>query len=189
MALPKTDVVSEEMYRRLALGDPQGLLELYHGRLRERPGMSVSHGRVLDFLLAQLYLQVDRTQFRLRAQHARLRISSNTYYVPDLAVIPTAIEEALFANPHSLDAYTDPLPLVVEIWSPSTGNYDVNEKLADYQRRGDREIWRIHHYERTVTAWRRQPDGTYVEIVFRDGSVQPPSQPGITIDLAALFEG
>jgi Uma2 family endonuclease len=43
-----------------------------------------------------------------------------------------------------LELYVEPLPLVVEVWSPSTGQYDVDEKLPEYQRRGDLEIWRFH---------------------------------------------
>ncbi len=35
------------------------------------------------------------------------------------------------------------------------GRVDVESKLPDYRRRGDLEVWRIHPYERTLTAWRR----------------------------------
>lgn len=188
MALASAEQITEETYRRLALGDPQGLLELHHGQLRERPGMSVAHGRAMHLLLAQLYAQLDANQYALRTQHARLRISSETYYIPDIAIIPLTLEQALLANPRSLDAYPEPLPLVIEIWSPSTGDYDVNEKLAEYQRRGDLEIWRVHPYERTLTVWRRQPNGVYDETSYRDGIVHPASLPGVAIDLAALFE-
>jgi Uma2 family endonuclease len=186
MALTSTDHVTEETYRRLALGNTR--LELHRGQLREKPGMSVEHGSVEDNLLAQLYGQLDRSKYRLRANFAKLRRSSDTYYIPDVTVIPAALVQALFESPRSLDAYPDPLPLVVEIWSPSTGDYDIHAKLPDYQHRGDREIWYIHPYERTLTAWRREPDGTYVETVFRDGLVQPSSLPGVAIDLAALFK-
>lgn len=102
-------------------------------------------------------------------------------------VIPTAFVQALRERPGSLDAYADPLPLVVEIWSPSTAGYDINEKLPDYQRRGDLEIWRVHPCERTLTAWRRRPDGTYTEAVYRGGIVRPESLPGVSIDLDVLF--
>ncbi len=98
------------------------------------------------------------------------------------------MRQALSEHPCSLDAYPDALPLVAEIGSPSTGGYDVSEKLRDYQSRGDLEIWRVHPYERTVTAWRRQSDGTYVETTYRDGVVRPTSLPGVVIALEALFE-
>jgi Uma2 family endonuclease len=101
--------------------------------------------------------------------------------------MPTALEQTLRERPGSLDAYSEPLPLVVEIWSPSTGDYDINQKLPGYQQRGDLEIWRIHPYERTLTVWRRQPTGAYAETVYRGGVVPVASLPGVTIDLDALF--
>jgi Uma2 family endonuclease len=149
--------------------------------------MSVEHGDVMDLLVEQLRNQLDRSKYRVRTHHARLRRSEDTYYVPDVAVIPTAFVQALRERPGSLDAYADPLPLVAEIWSPSTGGYDINEKLPDYQRRGDREIWRVHPYERTLTAWPRRPDGTYTESVSRGRIMRPESLPGVAIDLDALF--
>ena len=180
-----TTPVSEATYRRLALGNTQ--LELHHGQLREKPGMSVEHNDVWDRLLRQLYRQLDPEEYRLRANFGRLRRSADTYYIPDVMVIPTAMVRALREHPGSLDAYSDPLPLVVEIWSPSTGGYDIRAKLPDYQQRGDLEIWFIHPCERTLTSWCRQPDGTYIETMHRGGTVRPASLLGVTIDLDALF--
>ena len=77
---------------------------------------------------------------------------------------------------------------MVEVWSPSTGDYDVDAKLPVYQQRGDLEIWRIHPYERTLTTWRRQPDGSYEETLHRDGTITPVALPGVTIDLGALLD-
>ncbi len=188
MAVTTTEKMSEEAYRRFALGDTKGQWELVHGQLREKPGMSVTHGGVMINLVEMLLGQLDRTEYRLRTNHARLRRSSDTYYVPDIVVIPTAIVQALIKDPGSLDAYPEPLPLVVEIWSPSTGDYDVKAKLPDYQHRGDAEIWYVHPYERTLTAWHRQPDGAYAESVYRDGTVRPESLPNVVIDFDTLFE-
>ncbi len=187
MALTKTDYVSEAEYRRLALGNAPGAVELYRGRLRERPGMSVEHGDIMVLLTAMIHNQLDRREFKVRVQHARLRLSSQTYYIPDLAVVPTSLEHTLRVRPGTLDAYPEPLPLVVEIWSPSTGDYDINEKLQDYQQRGDLEIWRVHPYERSLTAWRRQPNGEYAETVYREGIVQPAFLPSVEVDLEELF--
>jgi Uma2 family endonuclease len=82
----------------------------------------------------------------------------------------------------------DPLPLVVEVWSPSTGGYDVDAKLPIYQQRGDLEIWRIHPFERTVTAWRRQANGSYTETIYREGILAPVALPGVSITLDELFD-
>jgi Uma2 family endonuclease len=85
------------------------------------------------------------------------------------------------------NAYTEALPLVVEIWSPSTGDYDIAAKLPLYRQRGDQEIWFLHPYERTLTAWRRQPDGSYAEDFYPGGIVPVAALPGLTIDLDALL--
>jgi Uma2 family endonuclease len=187
MAITGADRMTEAEYRTFALGDTAGQWELIRGQLREKPGMSVVHRVVIMRLLELLLLQLDRREYRLSTTHARLRRSADTYYVPDLAVIPAAFEEALLAQPGSLDAFAEPLPLVVEVWSPSTGRYDIIEKLPDYQDRGDHEIWYIHPYQRTLTAWRRLPDGTYDETVYRGGIVRPAALPNVSIDLDALL--
>jgi Uma2 family endonuclease len=186
MAITTSTPVTEETYREIALGDPKW--ELHHGLLREKPGMSVAHAHVIDRLQRQLYRQLREHEYRLRSNHARLRISAETYHVPDIAVIPTAMAQAMYEQPNMLDAYCDPLPLVIEVWSPPTGAFDVDEKLAGYQRRGDREIWFVHPYERTLTAWRRQSGGTYARTDYNSGMVRPESLPGVAIDLEALFE-
>ncbi len=95
-----------------------------------------------------------------------------------------------FANdPRAFNAFAEPLPLVVEVWSPSTGAYDFEAKRQGYRERGDPEIWFIQPYERTLTAWRRQPDGSYTEETHRGGPVPVASLPGVVIDLDALLDG
>ncbi|GIW03709.1 MAG: hypothetical protein KatS3mg059_0329 [Thermomicrobiales bacterium] len=42
-------------------------------------------------------------------------------------------------------------------------------------------------YERTLTAWRRQPDGTYTTQTYHGGIIRPAELPGVTVDLDALF--
>ena len=88
-----------------------------------------------------------------------------------------------------LEVYDQPLPFVAEVWSRSTGDYDIAVKLAVYQQRGDLEIWYMHPYERTLTARRRQSDGSYSEDRYTGGVVPVLSLPGVTIDLDALLDG
>jgi Uma2 family endonuclease len=181
--------MTEEEFRAFSLGDDAGHWELVRGALREKPPITAKHGGAIDHLLAVLYAQLDRNEFRIRTTHARLRRSADTYYIPDIAVIPTALVQALLDHPDvTLDAYPESLPLVIEIWAPSTGRYDIRDKLPDYQARGDREIWYVHPYERTLTAWRRQPNRTYKETIYRSGVVRSESLPSVAFDLEALIE-
>lgn len=85
-----------------------------------------------------------------------------------------------------MEIYDAPLALGVEVWSPSTGDYDIDARLSEYQERGDREIWRLRPFEQTLTTWRRRDDGGYDEHKYRRGTVMVGSQPGITVDLHLL---
>lgn len=179
--------VSEQDYWELALNDPDHHWELWDGVLVEKPLMSVEHNDVAFYLGHLLQSQLDRRVFRVNVNGDRARHSPRGYYIPDVIVIPVAYQQAL--DPRALGTYAEPLPFVAEIWSPSTGDYDIAAKLPAYRARGDAEIWFIQPYERTLTAWRRQPDGTYEEDHYRGGIISVASLPGVSIDLDALLDG
>ena len=181
--------ISEQTYRQVALEDPKGHWELVCGHLRSKPDMTIEHNDTMSRLARGLILQLHELEYDVRTNAGRLRVSSGSYYVPDVCVIPHAfVAQKRREAPRQLEVYDEPMPLVVEVWSPSTGDYDVEEKLREYQRRGDREIWRIHPYERTLTRWQRQPDGSYYESLIRSGAVQPVALPTVSIDLDSLFD-
>jgi Uma2 family endonuclease len=185
--MPVEQLISEEAYLRFVLSGVEGSWELHDGRLVEKPAMTFRHGQIPMLLGHFLLSQLDRAQFQVVSE-LRVRRSSATVFVPDLMVVPAAYSEEIRDRP-VLAIFSDPLPLVVEVWSPSTGDYDVDAKLPVYQQRGDLEIWRIHPYERTLTAWRRQPNGSYQETIHREGVVKPAALPGVAIDLGPLFDG
>ncbi|MEJ7763669.1 MAG: Uma2 family endonuclease [Thermomicrobiales bacterium] len=178
-------VVEEASYQRVARLDPDGQWELHEGQLREKSSMSAEHNDLMAHLGLLIGVHLPRDRYRLRINAGRLRAGEAVTYIPDLAIIPTDIEAT--QRGRGLEVYDQPLPLVVEIRSPSTGGYDVNTKLPAYRTRGDLEIWRVHPAQRTVTVWRRRSDGTYDETVARDGALTVASVPGVTIDLATLF--
>ena len=178
--------VSQRSYEHAVLENPNGRWELHHGKLREKPSMSWEHGEAMFRLGHLLALQLDRRQFRVRVNHGQVRRSAESYYVTDVLVAPTSIGASLRGRP--LEVFAEPLPLVVEVWSPATGAYDIDQKIPEYQARGDQEIWRLHPYDRTLTVWRRRSDGTYEEQRYDHGVVEIRSLPGVRIELGALFE-
>jgi Uma2 family endonuclease len=180
--------ISGEAYERLALAEPDRKWELRDGVLREKPGMTAAHNRLEMELGFMLMSQLDRPDYHVRVDSGRVRRPGATYFIPDVFVVPTGYVTPLLDQQDLLEVYDQPLPLVVEVWSRSTGDYDVEEKLAGYRQRGDLEIWGIHPYERMLTAWCRRPDGSYEETIYRKGIVRPTALPGVEIDLAALFE-
>ena len=181
--------ISFETYKRVALEDDDALWELDGGRLRRKPAMTIEHDGAAWRLIVQLVRQLAEDRF-LVSHAARVRISSGSFYIPDLCVIPVTLERRIRRErPGELAVLDEPLPLVVEVWSPSTGDYDVEVKLREYQLRGDWEIWRLHPDERTLTAWRRQADGSYIETRYSGAAViEPSALPGVRLALAPLFE-
>ncbi len=179
--------VSERTYQQVVLEDPEGHWELHQGRLREKLSMTFAHNDLMFELGHLLRVQLDRDEYRVRVNAGRLRRQDATYYIPDVAVIPLDLAASFRDRADVLEVYDAPLPLVVEVWSPSTGDYDVDAKLPEYRRRGDTEIWCLHPYERTLTTWRQQPDGSYAEEVFQGGMVRPTSLPNVSIDLDLLL--
>jgi Uma2 family endonuclease len=179
--------VSEATYLQIVLEDPDSKWELHCGQLRSKPAMTWEHNRVAWRLGFRLQEQLDLAQFEVRVDAGRVRRSGSQYYIPDVIVIPVAAAAHLFAEPGTVEAYPLPLPLVVEVWSPSTGRDDLREKLPAYQARGDAEIWLFHPYDHLVRIWRQQMDGSYAETILRGGSVQLAALPNVTIDLDELF--
>ena len=175
--------ISFETYQRVALEDPEGKWELACGRLREKPPMTMKHNRIGRRLLRALFEQLPASDWEIG--ETRLRISSGTFYVPDLTVLPMGFMSTL--DDDQFEVYSDPVPLVVEVWSPSTGEYDVDTKFPEYRLRGDLEIWRLHPYDRVLTRWVRRPDGGYEETAQRGGLVHLAHLPGVVVDLDDLF--
>ena len=179
--------MSEAAYEQFVRSGPDGLWELHDGQLVEKPGMTWEHLDIVALLGHLLQGQLDRRTYRVFAE-SRVRRPEATIFLPDVMVVPTAYGEPFRGQPGKLAIFSDPLPLIVEVWSVSTGDYDVDARLPVYQQRGDLEIWRIHPYERTITIWQRQPDGSYIETFHREGIVRPMALPDVEIDIAALFD-
>ena len=181
--------LSEQEYRALALNDPDRAWELWDGVLVEKPPMSATHDNVSTYLAAALINQLDRDVYRVNVTGGKTRYTERNFFIPDVVVIPAAYQLPLLGDPDAFNAYAEPFPFVAEVWSRSTGGYDIAAKLPIYKERGDLEIWFIHPYERTLTTWRRQPDGSYEETRYTGGIVPVLSLPGVTIDLDALLTG
>lgn len=181
--------VSEATYEQLALEDDDEKWEYVCGRVRKKPPMTQEHERVGWWLAHTIQNQLDRKQYQARFNSGRTRRPGSTWLVPDAVVIPVAYFEKTRGTGR-LEVYDEPFPFVAEVWSKSTAEYDIETKFEEYKKRGDREIWRLHPYEKTVTAWRRREDGSYSEsqYTFSDGQAPILSLPGVVVRFAEIFE-
>jgi Uma2 family endonuclease len=178
--------MSEQAYQEFVLSGAEGAWELHDGRLVEKPGVTWEHADIAMELAYLLRHQIPHDEYRVFLE-SRVRRPAATIFLPDVMVVPTANGEPFRGRPSTLAIFSDPLPLIVEIWSSSTGEYDIDAKVPVYQQRGDLEIWRIHPYERTLTAWRRRPDGSYEATIHRGGIVRPEALSRVEINLDELF--
>ena len=179
--------VSDELYEQVALADPSVRWELHCGDLVRKPVMTTEHDHLSRRLARIVGHQLDPERFDVATNGGRLRVSEGRYYVPDVCVIPMELVRRRLTWSPRLEVFDEPMPFVVEVWSPSTGDYDVEQKLPEYRRRGDEEIWLLHPRRRTLTAWRRQPDGSYSETLYTGGLVHPVTLLGVAVDLDELF--
>ncbi|MFN0146953.1 MAG: Uma2 family endonuclease [Dehalococcoidia bacterium] len=178
--------VSEATYRQLTAEDfPEVQWELVCGRLKEKPGMTMRHNTLNVGICHQLDAQVDPALYLASYNSARLRLPSGDHYIPDVVVFPVTAMEGRWEE-SGVETYFDPVPLVIEVWAPSTGAYDAREKVAGYRQRGDVEIWLIDLPRLEVRASIRQADGSYTEVVHKLGKV-PVSSLDIVIDMDAAF--
>jgi Uma2 family endonuclease len=180
--------VSAETYERAALEDDETTWELVCGRLVAKPDMTTEHEETARRLVRRLNAQLPEEEYSVGQESPKLYEPSGNYRIPDVCVIPRRlVRQRLTDLPERLEVYEQPMPLVVEVWSPSTGATESIGRLREYQQRGDLEIWRIHPYERTLTAWRRQPDGSYTDTRDTGGAVRSASLPRVIIDLDELL--
>jgi Uma2 family endonuclease len=83
--------------------------------------------------------------------------------------------------------------LVVEILSESTRRTDEITKRATYEEFGVTEYWIIDTYAESVKVYRRSDSGAFAHSVLvtaaEDRTLTTPLLPGLTIDLAEVFDG
>jgi Uma2 family endonuclease len=181
--------VSEATYEQLALEDLEGRWEYLCGQIRQKPPMTHEHEDTSWWLAHLIQNQLDRRAFQVRHNGSRTHRPNASYFIPDVMVVPFDYFTGTRGT-GQLESFEDPLPFVAEVWSRSTGGYDVDTKFEEYKKRGDREIWRVHPYERSVTAWRRQTDGSYAEThySFTDGEASISWLPGVSVRFKEIFE-
>jgi Uma2 family endonuclease len=180
--------ISFRTYAQLALEDAEGRWELVGGSTRRKPPESFQHGAVIDSLVEQLVPQLSGTMFRMSINHARVMIDPHHILMPDLMVVPRAVSaRAVKERPNALEAYHTSLPLVIDVWSPATAEFNVDARIPEYRRANVEEIWVVHPAARAVTTWVRRASGVYEEVIRAGGILAAARVPDLALDLNVLF--
>jgi len=108
--------------------------------------------------------------------------TTSTVVQPDLVVV---------CDPEKLDdrGCKGAPDLVIEILSPASLARDQREKLLLYEQAGVLEYWIVHPTDRTVSIFRRGPDGLYGKPSLYTSEERAPVSvlPELVIDLGAVF--
>ena len=82
--------------------------------------------------------------------------------------------------------------LVVEVFSPSTGKRDMNEKFVLYEKSGVGEYWIVYPNDQAVTVFLLKKgkfsEGTTYELINGAKKIPVKTLKGLVIDLKELFE-
>ncbi|MDO9710457.1 Uma2 family endonuclease [Paracraurococcus lichenis] len=143
----------------------------------------IEHGEVKGTAYAALRDAIRRARLPCQAivDSVAVRVDDGTVYMPDVLV------RCGSRLPRGTIIVPDPL-IVVEVLSPSTAATDAGAKLEDYFR-----IPSVMHYlmlrtdRRTIIHHARDEAGGITTRILRSGALVL-DPPGLTLDLAALFE-
>ena len=163
-------------------------LEYIDGEIFAMAGGSLEHARRITNIARLLGNQL--LDERSAAFTAKLRVrvlATGLATYPDLAVI-CGQPELDPADPAQHTA-TNPRVLV-EVLSPSTEQYDRNEKLAHHQRIPSlAEVVLVPHDARTVEVFRREPQGSWSHHVALSGETAPIASIGCVLEVDRVHAG
>jgi Uma2 family endonuclease len=170
-----------------ALPDDGTDYEIIEGVLYVAPHASYDHQRLLQWLVVQLTLDVERRGLGRLVLDADLIVDERrTYVSPDLMIFaperPPVLDER---------GWNRVAPRVaVEILSDSTRERDLGAKRQLYARIGVEHYWVVAPGVQVVTEHVLEPDGVYREHVWGPGPggvFRPAAFAELAIDLRELF--
>ena len=158
--------------------------ELLDGELIMVPAPRVDHQRVVLRLASVLHAFVEeRGLGEVLAAPCDVVLSDTDVVQPDVLFVSR--ERAHVVVPENVRGAPD---LVVEVFSPSTGERDRTVKRALYARHGVREYWQVDTQARTVTVLRSSGADFETEAVYRgDRTARSAVLDGFGVGLERIF--
>ncbi len=146
------------------------------------PAPSVRHQLVQTGLLVQIHGRLAGRPCRAIPSPVDVRLSDQDVVQPDIIVVcdPGQDHRTHIEGPPSL---------VIEILSPSTGQYDRVVKMDLYARAGLPEVWLVTPFPQSVEIFRLDGDGYRRHAAYtHTQTLTSPTLPEIKVDLAPVFD-
>ena len=145
--------------------------EYFDGEVFNMSGTSPQHERVLMNMTVKLSNKLERSSCQLFSSNVRVKVPVfPPYRYPDLSA---TCDKPRFEKIGGLDALVNP-SLIIEILSPSTGDYDRGDKFTYYKSiESFREYLLIAQHRAHITHFSKDESGTwaYEEINDLEGFV------------------
>jgi Uma2 family endonuclease len=159
--------------------------EYIDGWIRAMTGASLRHNVVAGNCFLSLGNQLKGSPCRPYNSDTKLRIDqgkSKRYYYPDVQVVCRSNEPT--------SVFQDQPVLIIEVLSPSTRNYDLNEKLEAYLQIPSLECYIVlEQHQPIATVFRKTNDGFSRQLVQgTDSIIDLPFFNG-SLSLADVYEG
>ena len=180
----KPDYYSDQEYLQFE-NQSHSKSEYIDGWIRAMTGASLRHNVVAGNCFLSLGNQLKGSPCRPYNSDTKLRIvqgQSKRYYYPDVQVVCRSNEPT--------SVFQDQPVLIIEVLSPSTRNYDLNEKLEAYLQIPSLECYiALEQHQPIATVFRKTNDGfsrqlvqgteSFIDLPFFNGS----------LSLADIYEG
>ena len=131
--------------------------EFYNGKISRMAGGTIAHNRITRNILGLLYnITLNRKELEIFASDQKIYLPKYHWYVyPDAVVVagvPIESEE-------EASAIINPI-LIVEVLSPSTMDYDRNQKFLEYQSLPSFQEYVLVRQDapEALLAFREEPD-------------------------------
>ena len=113
------------------------------------PSPSYAHQKVLADLLNRIYIHVEKNKLGIvLSAPFDVYLDKRNAFQPDIIFVATENSSRIKEN-----GIYGPPDLIVEILSPSTSKYDLEDKLDIYGQNGVQEYWIIEPHEKRAKGY------------------------------------
>ncbi len=184
--MPNKKYTIEEYIELIKNSDER--FEYFDGDVVSMAGGKVGHGGIAANLIRVLGNKVDGVKCRVYGGDTAVKtVKAPPFRYPDASVV---CGDLMIEDAHGIDMLLNPL-LLCEVLSPTTREYDRDEKFIIYQAIDSfREYLLIEQARAHVTRYLRQPDGQWLRADFigLDCDIRIESL-GATLPLAEIYRG